>query len=226
VDAVYSRLSTRLSTGIVTAIEDRVEQMVVARVEAALELKMEEFSTQVTRKVLSTIDSAVDISFSRAIEARAITMAGAEDSEWAADGLLNLFDGAHVPPTLFAPNTASKPASKPTPAVPSSPKQKATLISPLSPLEQTEGTAAEAEAGTTMDCTLPTNKRSMGDLIEEVDAAVNEAAPKLIRVLADLSHTPPRGHGISNQTSTPTNCTQEHPDSVPSTSAERSANLE
>ena len=77
VDQFYSIIGPKIVLDIVAAIEERVEKLVAERVEAALDIKMEAFSANVLAKVFNTIDSAVDVSISRALESR--TMGG--DSE-------------------------------------------------------------------------------------------------------------------------------------------------
>ena len=109
--------------------------MVAERLEAALNIKMEQFSTQVLQKVFSTIDSAVDISISRALEARVICMNGSDDCDQSEEGLMDLLDSVVIPPVKpDPPTTALKPANTSAPAPPL-PTPLTTLVSPLSPLD-------------------------------------------------------------------------------------------
>jgi hypothetical protein len=74
VDALYTKIGPRLVKDIVQALGDKVQALVEERVQEELGKKLEELSLKVIAKVYQTIDSAVDFSLSRAIEARAVEM--------------------------------------------------------------------------------------------------------------------------------------------------------
>ena len=57
-------------------------------------------------------------------------------------------------------------------------------------------------------------KRSLGELNSAIDSTVDEVAPKLIRVLADMSNARPRGLGLSQQATPSGNSTQSHPNNT------------
>jgi hypothetical protein len=68
-----------LVTDIVAALEDIVQNLVEERLQLELGKKLIEFESKIIEKVLKTIDSAVDFSLARAIEARTIEMAWNND---------------------------------------------------------------------------------------------------------------------------------------------------
>jgi hypothetical protein len=219
VDQIYTRLGPRIVVDLVAAVEQRVEQMVAERLEAALNIKMEQFSTQVLQKVFSTIDSAVDISISRALEARVICMNGSDDCDQSEEGLMDLLDSVVIPPVKpDPPTTALKPANTSAPAPPS-PTPLTTLVSPLSPLDPNytppaTGNAAPAAGVVQKGEETTKGKRTLGELNSAIDSTVDEVAPKLIRVLADMSNAPPRGLGLSQQATPSGNSTQSHPNNT------------
>jgi hypothetical protein len=92
VDSIYTRLGPRLVTDIVAALEDRVTALVDAKVQEVLHKKLADFEQDVIKRVLGTIDSAVDFSLDRAIQARAIDIAGADFEQSGAFDLSDIPD--------------------------------------------------------------------------------------------------------------------------------------
>jgi hypothetical protein len=81
IDAMYTRLGPRLIEDLGAAIGEKVKDMVEERVQHELSKRLADFEHDVIRRVLATIDSAVDFSLDRAVQARSIDIAAARDHE-------------------------------------------------------------------------------------------------------------------------------------------------
>ena len=217
IDAVYSRMGPRLVTDIVAAVEQRVEELVAARVEAALQIKMVEFSTQVLQKIYNTIDSAVDVSITRALEARVMAQDNEEDDFEDFQHLLDRVPRPEPPPPgVYEEAPAAAPVS---PA-----KAAKVLISPVSPLDiggpqettkQMDGDPAPIEEDTV------SKKRTQDVLQEMAEGAAEDAAPKVIRELSGSTRFRPTATAPASPV--PTNTTAPTPESMraPTGSAQR-----
>jgi hypothetical protein len=78
VDALYTKIGPRLIADLAAALEEKVQALVEERLQLELGKRLADFESKVIAKILSTIDSAVDFSLDRAIEARTIELLGGQ----------------------------------------------------------------------------------------------------------------------------------------------------
>jgi hypothetical protein len=80
IDAVYDKLGGRLVTDLSKAIEVRTDALVTEKLAIAMQAQAKTFEMQL-EKIRMTLDSAVDFALDRAIEARALQLGSAAQTE-------------------------------------------------------------------------------------------------------------------------------------------------
>jgi len=78
IDALYTKIAPRLIEDLAAALDQKVQAMVEERLQLELGKRLVSFEKDVIARVLATIDSAVDFSLERAIEARSIELLGGQ----------------------------------------------------------------------------------------------------------------------------------------------------
>lgn len=167
IDSVHNRLLPRLVNDMMHSIEKRVQELVDERLSAAVDKRLAEFEETTRQKILRTIDSAIDTSLHRALDAQLINM-GQSPPEAGIEEMIEDLD---------IPQDFSSPAPPPT-ATPSS--QDARFISPSA------GEMAEDD---------PSKKRTL-DQAEALDGqalhiahdAASQFTPERCATLTNLSN--------------------------------------